>query len=1133
MSTDGMTDTVDPSGYVELHCHSCFSLLDGAASPEGLVDRAHALGQHALALTDHADLGGAVRFSEAGRAGSVETIVGAELNIAFPAALPPCHPAAVVLLAESSVGYANISTLITRARMDCPRGEPAVPLDLLARHADGIAALTGGPRGWVPSLLAAGDTEGARRAARFLRDIYGDHLVIECWDHGLPEEKALVAQLIPLAGWLGVPWVVANDVHYACPQDRRVHDVLAALRHKTTLDQMGTRLRPNGEWYLKSAAQMARRWHHAPEGVRATRAIAERCAFRLEQLRPTLPEFPLPPGVGEDEYLERLVYQGADERLKGERMPPAHQKQVSHELVVIARLGLAGFFLIVWDIVRFARRNGILCQGRGSAANSVVCYCLGITAVDPVKMNLLFERFLSEERAEPPDIDLDIAHRERERVLQYVYERYGREHAAMVCEQISWRGRSAVRDTARVLGFSVQQADALAAFSDRFSAKATAEALRGRKDGEDGEGGKDKSAFLDPGAEQDHTERRNPTTSLVGSTEATSILAKAGLDPDDPRVALLADLVEGLHQLPRHRSIHVGGFVLTREPLSRIVPIEPASMPGRTVIQWEKDDLGPVGLVKIDLLGLGMLTLLQDCLLYINRTRGVSLDLGTIPVDDQAVYDDLCRADTIGLFQVESRAQMNTLPRLKPRTFYDLVVEVALIRPGPIQGDMVHPYLRRRAGLEEVTYPHPSLEPALKRTLGIPLFQEQGMQVAITAAGFTPGQADELRRAMGHKRSHERMAGIADQLVEGMAKNGIDADTARRIYQQIGAFADYGFPESHAASFALLVYASAWLRHYYPPEYTAAILNAQPMGFYSPGTLVEDARRHGVEVRPVDALRSGWDATLEQGGKAAGRQGAGSESVPAVRLGFRSIRGLGTAAREKIEHALNERPFSSVADVVMRTGLDRGALRALAEAGALDSLVSHESPERRRRMALWEVLRAERGIAGPLAALPPCRPAAFLPPMSPYELTEADYRMTALSLNGHPMAHLRSEMNRLGVTSARHLGPVPFSSSSSPSRPGVHDGDTVLVAGLVICRQRPGTAKGFVFLTLEDETGLVNVIVTPKRFEQQALLIARSPLLLVRGILQIEGRVVNVRGEEFRLLNAPVGAEHARRHDFH
>ncbi|HEX5635332.1 MAG TPA: OB-fold nucleic acid binding domain-containing protein, partial [Gemmatimonadales bacterium] len=618
-------------------------------------------------------------------------------------------------------------------------------------------------------------------------------------------------------------------------------------------------------------------------------------------------------------------------------------------------------------------------------------------------------------------------------------------------------------------------------------------------------------AYTDPHADTDHVERRNPTTSLVGSTDGESILRKAGLDPNDRRVGLLAGLVESLHQLPRHRSIHVGGFVLTREPLSGVVPIEPASMPDRTVIQWEKDDLDPVGLVKIDILGLGMLTLLQDCLLYISRTRGVSLDLASIPPDDPAVYDVLCRADTVGLFQVESRAQMNTLPRMQPRCFYDLVVEVALIRPGPIQGDMVHPFLRRRAGQEEVTYPHPSLEPVLKRTLGIPLFQEQGMQVAITAAGFTPTEADELRRAMGHKRSHERMQEIGDRLAAGMKRNGIDEEIARRIYQQINAFADYGFPESHAASFALLVYASAWLRHYYAPEYTAAILNAQPMGFYSPGTLIEDARRHGVEVRPVDVTISRWETTLE------------GPSPPAVRLGLRTLRGLGSAARDKLERALGDGPFRSIAEVVRRTGLDRRSLRILAESGALDGLVAHEPQERRRRAALWAVLRAEKGdgplFEGAVATAEDAAVPASIPSMTPYELTEADYRMTALSLHGHPMAHLRARMRKLGVLTAVELRKVR--------------GGAVVVAGLVICRQRPGTAKGFVFLTLEDETGMVNIVIRPDRFEKQALLIARSPLLLVRGQLQAEGTILNVRAEEFEPLLAPVGAEYAQRHDFH
>ncbi len=905
--------------YAELHCHSAFSLLDGASLPELLVSRARELGLAALAITDHDELGGVVRFATAAREAALPAIIGAELTVVVGdegrerlTHLP--------LLAESRQGYANLSTLVTLARHDVAhRGEPRVTLDQVAAHADGLFALTGCPRGWVPQLAAAGDDEGSCEATAMLLDIFDRRVAVECWDHGLPEERDTTRRLIDVARALDIPWVVTNDVHYARPRDRIVHDVLASLRHKRTLDQMGTRLRPNGEWYLKGAAQIARRWRGNLDGVRATLAVAERCTFRLEELDPALPAFPLPSGVTPDEYLARLVEQGARERWGPPgttRRTEAHDRQLAHELRLVAKLGLAGYFLIVWDIVRFARREGILCQGRGSAANSAVCYCLGITAVDPIRLELLFERFLSEERTEAPDIDIDFAHRERERVLQYVYEKYGREHAAMVCEQITYRGRSAVRDAARVLGFSLEQADALTMLSDRFSAKKTADGLRSQDDGKTGgpetgtangdaqlaqilgdgmvrgteattrarevkaESRRMTSAdrptpnaayepygspsaqssgarelgitpamhnrasqgnrWEDPFAGDHHEERRDPTTA-VRPTEGPSVVERAGLDPKDKRVRALAEVVEGLHQIPRHRSIHVGGFVLTAEPLCRIVPIEPASMPGRTVIQWEKDDLDPVGLVKIDLLGLGMLTLLQDCLLYIRQTRGTTIDLATLEMTDQAVYDDLCAADTIGIFQVESRAQMNTLPRLKPRCFYDLVVEVALIRPGPIQGEMVHPYLRRKAGEEVVTYPHPALEPILRRTLGVPLFQEQGMQVAIAAAGFTPGEADMLRRAMGHKRSRERMADICQKMITGMEANGIAPDVAQRIYNQINAFADYGFPESHAASFALLVYASAYLKHYYAPEFTAAILNAQPMGFYAPGTLVEDA----------------------------------------------------------------------------------------------------------------------------------------------------------------------------------------------------------------------------------------------------------------------------------------------------
>ena len=1165
-------------------------------------------------------------------------IIGAELTVAIQLRDDDDDEPLLThlpLLAETREGYANLSTLITIGRRESPRGSPSVTLDQLASHAGGLFALTGCPRGWVATLAERGDSDGACEAAATLLDIFGRRVAIECWDHGLPEERVTTARLIDVARALDIPWVVTNDVHYARARDRMIHDVLCSLRHTRPLDDMGTRLRPNGEWYLKSAAQMARRWRHAPEGIRATLDVAERCAFRLDTLAPTLPAFALPPGVAPDEYLDRLVEQGAQERWGPPgttRRTVAHEKQIAHELKLINKLGLAGYFLIVWDIVRFARRKGILCQGRGSAANSAVCYCLGITAVDPIKLGLLFERFLSEERTEAPDIDIDFAHREREDVLQYVYEHYGREHAAMVCEQITYRGRSAVRDAARVLGFSVEQSDALATLSDRFSAKATAEALRAKPADEGTSNAivasalgsamvpgteattrsraeKEKSKQVlrpmttadrptpkaayepygspnaqkagtkdlakipsllhtdasrgnrweDPYGSDDHTERRNPTTALL-ATEGESIIERVGLDPKDKRVRALAEVVAGLHQIPRHRSIHVGGFVLTAEPLCTVVPIEPASMPGRTVIQWEKDDLDPIGLVKIDLLGLGILTLIQDCLLYIRQQRGVTVDLALLPMDDQHVFDDLCAADTIGVFQVESRAQMNTLPRLKPRCFYDLVIQVALIRPGPIQGDMVHPFLRRRAGLEPVTYLHPSLEPILKRTLGVPLFQEQGMQVAIAAAGFMPGEADVLRKAMGHKRSRERMAAICQKMLTGMAKNGIAPEDADRIFNQINGFADYGFPESHAASFALLVYASAYLKHYYAPEFTAAILNAQPMGFYAPGTLVEDARRHGVEVRPVDLGCSAWNASLErriggqenrmiggQDDRMIGERKSGTTqetldasmgapsyppivlssyppitAPPAVRLGLRSVRGLGSTAQDKLEAALRGGPFMSVEDVVERSGLDRRALRHLAEAGAFDSMLAHEPDLRKRRGALWAVLDASRGDAGPLA---PRRRAkanvAPVPAMTAVELTEADYRMTGISLAGHPMSHVRPVLELNGVRSAHDLVC------------NGRDGETVATAGLVICRQRPGTAKGFVFLTLEDETGLVNVVITPPRFEKQALLISRTPLLLVRGVLQVEQTVVNIRAKQFRALEAAVGAEFAKRHDFH
>jgi error-prone DNA polymerase len=1196
--------------YAELHCHSTFSLLDGASDPERLVERAVELGMPALALTDHDDLGGAVRFATAARAAGVGGIIGAELTLEMgdgrremgddrslpsPISHLPSPITHLTLLSESHTGYANLSSLITRARMDHPRGTPRVSLDTLAQHADGLYALTGCVRGAVPQALLHSGRDAACESLATLLDIFGRRVSVEVWDHAVPQERELVRELIALARALDVPWVVTNDVHYARATQRLAHDVLCALRHGETLESMGTRLRPNGEWYLKGHAQIRRRWQDDDAGIKQTLAIAERCAFRLADLKPRLPHFMLPPGVGEDEYLTRLVEGGAEERW-GWRRTARHDKQLAHELALIAKLGLAGYFLIVWDIVRFARREGILCQGRGSAANSAVCYCLGITAVDPIKLELLFERFLSEERTEAPDIDIDFAHRDRERVLQYVYDKYGREHAAMVCEHITWRGRSAVRDAARVLGFAAAQAEELALVADRFSARRTADALRQMGDGrrETGDNGDlpspvshlpsparpfapevvdvlgpanyskglDARDFADrvgmqlmPGTQayaQMRAEREASRTVTVDGRRQTAdenSVPASTVYRLPSTVSVLADIVESLHEAPRHRGIHVGGFVLTEQPLRTIVPIEPAAMDGRTVIQWEKDDLDPVGLVKIDLLGLGMLTLLQDCIKYVRATRGVTIELSQLDLRDQAVYDDLCNADTVGVFQVESRAQMNTLPRLKPRCFYDLVVEVALIRPGPIQGEMVHPYLRRRAGEEEVTYPHPSLEPVLKRTLGVPLFQEQGMQVAIVAAGFTPGEADVLRKAMGHKRSHERMAAICQKMIEGMKANGISDEVAQRIYNQINAFADYGFPESHAASFALIVYASAYLRHYYAAEYLCAILNAQPMGFYSEGTLVEDAKRHGVQVLSADVTKSGWDHQMvcadgtivrpkdgvvfttdgrRETGDGRLKTGNGRAvhlpspishlpSAPQVRLGLRSLRGLGPDARERIGRARSGGAFRSIDDFVHRTQLDRRALRLLAESGALDAFVRDEPLARRRRVALWKVLEAQRGSGGPLALFPEVAVPATLPAYTAPQLTEADYRLTGVSLHGHPMRHLRALLKLNDVATAKAL-----------LQEG-RDGAPVGMAGLVICRQRPGTAKGFVFLTLEDETGMVNVVVTPQGFERQALLISRTPLLLVRGVLQVEQRVVNIRARAFFPLD---GAIEARSHDY-
>lgn len=1046
--------------YAELHCHSAFSFLDGASVPEELAYRAKEIGLSALALTDHDDLGGMVRFASAAKELGLEGIVGAELTLEDDSHL--------IVLAENLQGYKNICHLITYARSNCSRGRPRVSYEKLYERSVGLIVLTGCPHGRVPTALAVDDFELAKSAALELKDVFADRLYFELWNHHLHQESLIAARLLTLSEQLSIPWVVTNNVHYSHPEKRIIHDVLTCLRHEVTLASAGRRLRPNGSWYMKSPDEMAHLWRNYPQGIKNTLVVAERCQFRLGLLKPPLPNFEIPSQFADDVsthngLLEKLVWEGAASRYAN--LSEKHVNQLNHELSMIMGLGLAPYFLIMWDIVNYARRNGIAVQGRGSAANSAVCYCLFITAVDPIGMDLLFERFLSEGRNEPPDIDLDIAHQERERVLQYVYEKYGRNHAAMVCEVITYRGRSAVRDAARVLGFSQEQADKLAAESHYYEALQAAEQL------------------------------------------AAGGVTSAGLDIHDARVQLLLKVVAGLHQLPRHRSIHVGGFVLSADPIGDIVPVEPASMADRTVIQWDKDDLDMAGLIKIDLLGLGMLMMIQEGLKLVKKHRDIDIDLGQLNMNDPNIYDMLRAAETIGLFQVESRAQMSILPKLNPTCFYDIIVSIALVRPGPIQGNIIHPYLRRRRGDEPVIYLHPTLEPILKRTLGVPLFQEQGMKLAVVSAGFTPSQADNLRRVMSHKRSQEKMDALCVDLAIGMRANGFTESAIQTITHQLRAFANYGFPESHAASFSLLVYASAFLKLYYGPEFYCAILNAQPMGFYSPATLIRDAMRRNIEVRSPDLASSSWDCTLEKNA---------DESL-SLRVGLRFVQGLGARAKAALQDAwANGGSFKSLDDVIRRSGLTSADLKILARAGAFETLYPG------RRKALWETLaKLNKKRETPLLDLLQPQPATpALEEMSVLQEIVADYNMMGLSTGQHPMYFYRQWATNRGIKPCLQLKEEPHESRIS-------------VAGCVICRQRPETAKGFVFLTLEDETGMANVIIKPRIFDEFRRTILSSNYLSVTGKLQSEQGVINVIAEEVELLPRLPGDPHIPARNFH
>ncbi len=1047
--------------YAELRCKTAFSFLRGASAPEALAERAAELGLPAVALVDADGVYGAPRLHKAARKLGLRAIVGAEAWIAG-------HP--VALLCESSRGYRNLCRLLTDGKLrrgHVHKGHPERVPDALGwtdleAHAEGLHVLSGGGEGAFGAALDRGDGDAAAAALDRLVGIFGKaNVSVELQLHLDEVEDRRNAAAVALARRHRLPVVATNDVRFARPADALRFDVLTCLAEGTTIDRAGTRLCANAERRLKSPAEMRALFRDLPEAVENAGALGDRLAFSLEDLGYRFPDYPLPPGESATSFLRRVVLERAPSRFRP--FSPRVRAQLDRELTLIGKLGLEGYFLIVWDLVELCRRERILAQGRGSAANSAVCFALGITACDPVKMDLLFERFLSEERGEWPDIDIDLPSGDaRERVIQHVYTKYGERGAAMTANVITYRGRSAVRDAGKVLGLDPEALGRLSGLLNRYEFGAQA------------------------------------------SEEVAPMLRAAGFDPDAPRVRAFARLAIELQDLPRHLGQHSGGMVIAAGRLDEVVPLEPASMPGRVVVQWDKEDCADLGLIKVDLLGLGMMAVLATCLDEVPRCDHVPLDLAAIPHDDPGVFRMLQKADTVGLFQVESRAQMATLPRLHPETFYDLVVEVALIRPGPIVGQMVHPYLRRRRKREEVRYAHPCLEPILARTLGVPLFQEQVMRMAMEAAGFSGGQAEELRRAMGFKRSEARMKALETQLYEGMAARGIVGEVAAEIVQHITSFALYGFPESHAISFALIAYASAYLKLHHPAVFVAALLDAWPMGFYHPATIVKDAQRHGVRVLPVDVVRS------EESCRALPSEAPGRASHT-LRLGLKYVRGLRQEAAREIVSA-RAHAFESVGDLVRRCpGLRKDELDALAESGALASLGAT------RRDALWQVsaLADARGTLFDGAA---GQGASPLSDMSLDERIEADYRNVGVTVGPHPLARLRPRLAAEGVVTARALEDVP-------------DGARVAVAGVVIVRQRPGTAKGFFFLTLEDETGLSSAIVTPQRFEAHKRLLGGAPAMIVEGVLQRTDGTLNVRGDRFRPLLLGDRAPPSR--DFH
>jgi error-prone DNA polymerase len=1064
--------------YAELHCHSNFSFLDGASHPEELATEAARLGLEALALTDHDGFYGVVRFAEAAREVGLPTVFGAEITLTpglsderrvarqecdtrvqvdtgeLPDAhAPDPHGRHLLVLADGADGYGRLARALGLGHLAGEKGAPQFTLADVAEQVGGASwVLTGCRKGPVPkALLEHGPSAATRELGRLVEAFGRDRVLVELWDHGDPLDSARNDALAEIAHRAGVECVATNNVHYATPTQRHLATAVAAVRARRSLDQLDAWLPACAGAHLRSGAEQLRRFARYPGVVERAAEIGRAAAFDLSLVAPNLPPFPCPTVDGrrltEMEYLRHLAEEGGRRRY-GSRPGPGDDLSlrarawatIDRELAIVEQLGFAGYFLVVWDLVEFCRRSDIYCQGRGSAANSAVCYALGITKADAVSLGLLFERFLSPERDGPPDIDIDIESGRREEVIQYVYERYGRHHTAQVANVITYRARSAVRDMAKALGYSTGQQDAYAKQVDGWS-------------------GVDAT-------------RSQPDCTIPGA---------------------VLDLAAQIEDAPRHLGIHSGGMVICDRPVIEVCPVEWGRMERRSVLQWDKDDCAAAGLVKFDLLGLGMLSALHGAVDLIAEHRGRRIDLATLPQEDE-VYAMLCRADTVGVFQIESRAQMATLPRLKPRRFYDLVVEVALIRPGPIQGGSVHPYIRRRNGQEPVTYLHPLLENSLGKTLGVPLFQEQLMQMAIDVAGFTPAESDELRQAMGSKRSTARMERLRERLFAGMAERGIVGEVADEIFRKMRAFANYGFPESHSVSFAYLVYASAWIKYHEPAAFCAALINAQPMGFWSPHTLTQDARRHGVTVRTPDLDASLAGATLEDGGES-------------VRLGLASVRGLGEELAERIviercEHG----SYRSPEDLARRVPeLTLGHLETMATAGVFGACLGLD-----RRRALWAVGAASQSRPGRLPGIVTGDRAPTLPGLGPVEESVADLWATGVAPDGHPTRFLRERLDGLGVATATALD------TREP-------GSKVLVAGVVTHRQRPMTAQGTTFISLEDETGLVNVVVSKGCWARFRSVARGAPALVVRGRLERSEGVVNVVAEHLEPLPVPAG----------